>query len=100
MDNLIKVRFGNKGLLQNIFNDFGLKCVVIDNLQNIVTEYMKLTGWCRNYDLIADDATNVNIGQTIHLKTEVKAPDQIKLGDKENTTGRSNGNLNLRSMIS
>ena len=86
---------GAKGMLQNIFNDFGFEACAdfIDNLQNIVTEYMKLTGYSVGIsDLIADQETNDNIAKAITgKKQEVKdLLDQIKLGVFENTTGRSN----------
>jgi DNA-directed RNA polymerase II subunit RPB1 len=86
---------GAKGMLQNIFNDFGFEACAdfIDNLQNIVTEYMKLTGYSVGIsDLIADQETNDNIAKAITgKKQEVKdLLDQIKLGVFENTSGRSN----------
>ena len=64
----------------------------IDNLQNIVTEYMKTSAYSVGIsDLISDNATNVKISDVINSKkTEVKALiDQTHLGIFENKTGKS-----------
>ena len=52
---------GSKGLIQTILNDFNYKesADFIDNLQSIVTEYMKLSAYSVGIsDLIADSETN------------------------------------------
>ena len=59
---------GSNGLIQRICNDFGNKesANFIDNLQNIVTEYMKSSAYSVGIsDLIADDATNLAITSVI-----------------------------------
>ena len=48
---------GSKGLIQSICNDFGnmASSDFIDNIQSVVTEYMKLTSYSVGIsDLIAD----------------------------------------------
>ena len=52
---------GGKGLIQRICNDYGniASMEFIDNLQNIVTEFMKYSGYSVGIsDLIADKSTN------------------------------------------
>ena len=54
----------SRGLIQRIFNDFNEEHSrdFIDNLQNIITEYMKLNGYSVGIsDLIADNETNNKI---------------------------------------
>ena len=65
----------------------------IDNLQAIITEYMKTTGFSVGIsDLIADEETKDKINNIIQdKKTEVSnLIDQIHLGIFENKTGKSN----------
>ena len=86
---------GTKGLLHRVYNDYGyIACAdFVDNLQNIVTEYMKSSAYSVGIsDLIADDATNVKIGDIITTKKkEVRnLIDQTHLGIFENKTGKSN----------
>ncbi len=86
---------GGKGLLQRICNYFGNMAAAdfVDNLQNIVTEYMKVSAFSVGIsDLIADKATNEKIAQTITAKkTDVKnLIDQTHLGIFENKTGKTN----------
>ena len=76
---------GSSGLIQRIANDFGNKeaASFIDNVQNIVTEYMKSSAFSVGIsDLIADKKTNDEIVTAItSKKTEVKnLIDQIHLG--------------------
>ena len=55
---------GSKGLIQSILNDFNSTKAAdfIDNIQSIVTEYMKLSAYSVGIsDLIADDETNRKI---------------------------------------
>ena len=86
---------GTKGLIQRIYNDFGVYAAAdfIDNLQNIITEYMKTSSFSVGIsDLIADDVTNEAIANAItNKKKEVKSLiDQTHLGIFENKTGRTN----------
>ena len=65
----------------------------VDNLQNVVTEYMKTSAFSVGIsDLIADKETNEKIAQTItNKKKDVKnLIDQTHLGIFENKTGKSN----------
>jgi len=84
-----------KGLIQRIYNDFGAEASsdFIDNLQNIVTEYMKTSSYSVGIsDLIADQTTNEKISKAISdKKNEVKnLIDQTYLGIFENKTGKKN----------
>jgi len=85
----------SRGLLQRICNDFGnmASAKFIDDLQNIVTEYMKSAGFSVGIsDLISNQATNDQIIKVItNKKTEVKnLIDQVQLGVFENNTGKTN----------
>jgi len=85
----------SKGLLQRICNDFGnmRSAKFIDDLQNIVTEYMKSAGFSVGIsDLISNQSTNDEIVKVItNKKTEVKnLIDQVQLGTFENNTGKTN----------
>ena len=85
---------GSKGFIQRICNDFGnsRSSDFIDNLQNIVTEFMKKNSYSVGIsDLIADDITNKSIGDVItRKKVEVRSLiDQTHLGIFENNTGKS-----------
>jgi DNA-directed RNA polymerase beta' subunit len=86
---------GTKGLIHRICNDFGNMAAAqfIDNLQNIVTEYMKFTGFSVGIsDLITDVKTNEKIVSIIsEKKTDVKnLIDQVKTGIFENNSGKTN----------
>ena len=94
---LDKGSFGDssKGLLQRICNDFGNNnCSnFIDDMQNIVTEYMKTSAYSVGIsDLIADDNTNQAIAQIITSKKKDvhSLIDQTHLGIFENKTGKTN----------
>jgi DNA-directed RNA polymerase II subunit RPB1 len=85
---------GGKGLLQRVCNDFGnhASADFVDSLQNVVTEYMKLSAFSVGIsDLIADETTNKEIAAKIQSqKSQVEdLIDQIHLGIMENSTGRS-----------
>lgn len=85
----------SKGLLHRINNDFGnMACVDFnDNLQNIVTEYLKTSAYSVGIsDLIANKKTQSQILQVIaKQKSEVhELIDQVHLGVFENNTARSN----------
>jgi DNA-directed RNA polymerase II subunit RPB1 len=84
-----------KGLLQRVCNDFGNmgSAKFIDDLQNIVTEYMKSAGFSVGIsDLISNQKTNDEIIQVItKKKTDVKnLIDQVQIGIFENNTGKTN----------
>ena len=83
------------GLLQRVCNYYGnmASADFVDNLQNVVTEYMKTSSYSVGIsDLISDSETNEKIAQTItNKKKEVKnLIDQTHLGIFENKTGKSN----------
>jgi DNA-directed RNA polymerase II subunit RPB1 len=86
---------GTKGLIHRICNDFGnmKSAAFIDDLQNIVTEYMKTSAYSVGIsDLIADSKTNEKITSVItQKKKEVKTIiDETHLGIFENKTGKTN----------
>ena len=86
---------GGNGLLQRVCNYFGNMAAAdfVDNLQNVVTEYMKTSCYSVGIsDLIADKSTNEKIADTItNKKKDVKnLIDQTHLGIFENKTGKSN----------
>ena len=86
---------GSSGLIQRICNDFSNTEAAnfIDNIQNIVTEYMKTSAFSVGIsDLIADKKTNDEIIKAItSKKIEVKnLIDQVHLGIFDNKTGKSN----------
>ncbi len=85
----------SQGIIQRVCNDFGNMAAArfIDDMQNIVNEYMKVSGYSVGIsDLIADNETYEKIISTItSKKNEVKALiDQTHLGVFENKTGKSN----------
>ncbi len=86
---------GSKGLIQTIFNDFNYNesADFIDNIQAIVTEYMKLSSYSVGIsDLIADNKTNQRIISTVNEKKKEVHDliNQLHLGVFENSTGKSN----------
>ena len=86
---------GTKGIVHRIFNDFGhMACSnFIDNIQGIVTEYMKKHAYSVGIsDLIADNITQQKIIQTINTqKLEVQSIiQQVHLGIFENNTAQTN----------
>ena len=86
---------GSNGLITRTCNDFGNMAAAefIDNLQNIVTEYMKSSAYSVGIsDLIANRVTNEQITKSIYeKKNEVKRLiDQTYLGIFENATGNTN----------
>ena len=86
---------GTKGLIHRVCNDFGnmASAQFIDDLQNIVTEYMKQSAFSVGIsDLIIDSKTNEKIVSIItEKKTEVKnLIDQVQFGIFENNSGKSN----------
>jgi len=86
---------GTKGLLHRTCNDFGnmLSAKFIDDLQNVVTEYMKSSAFSVGVsDLISDQKTNEEIVKVItQKKNDVKnLIDQTQIGIFENNTGKTN----------
>jgi DNA-directed RNA polymerase II subunit RPB1 len=86
---------GTKGLLHRVTNDFGNMAAAdyVDNLQNVVTEYMKASGFSVGIsDLISDAKTNNEIVKVItNKKTDVKnLIDQTQIGVFENNSGKTN----------
>jgi len=85
---------GSIGILQRVCNDFGNmhSAAFIDDLQNIVNEYMKSSAYSVGIsDLIADEITNNKITSVItNKKKDVQSLiDQTHLGIFENKSGRS-----------
>ena len=86
---------GSKGILHRICNDYGKKAGAdfIDNLQNIVTEYMKVSSYSVGVsDLMSNRETHTRIIQAIQDKElEVAALIQkLHAGAFENNTSYSN----------
>jgi len=86
---------GSNGLLHRVCNDYGnMRCSqFIDDLQNIVTEYMKTSSFSVGIsDLISNDETTQKINEIIfEKKKEVKQLlDQVQLGVFQNDSGKSN----------
>lgn len=84
-----------KGILHRVCNDFGyMPCANFnDDLQNIVTEYMKTSSYSVGIsDLIADKITQQKIINVIRSqKMEVQSViDKVHLGIFENNTSKSN----------
>ena len=80
---------GSKGLIQTIFNDFthNESADFIDNLQAVITEYMKISSYSVGIsDLIGDEQTNQKIISTVNeKKKEVhNLINQLHLGVFEN----------------
>ena len=85
----------SKGMIHRICNDFGNMAAAnfIDNLQNIITEYMKSSSFSVGIsDLIANKKTTREIIQVITAqKLEVQAIiDKLHLGIFENNTAATN----------
>ena len=84
-----------KGIIHRMFNDFGNMAAsnFIDDLQNIITEYMKSSSFSVGIsDLIANKKTQDSIIQIINEKKEevLNVIDKIHLGIFENNTSNSN----------
>lgn len=86
---------GTKGLIHRTCNDFGniAASEFVDDLQNIITEYMKQSAFSVGIsDLITDTKTNEKI---ISIITEKKADvknliNKVQIGVFENTSGKTN----------
>jgi len=86
---------GTKGLIHRVCNSFGNMAAAkfIDDLQNIVTEYMKQSAFSVGIsDLITSATTNAKIISIItDKKTDVKKLiDQVQIGIFENNSGKTN----------
>ena len=86
---------GTNGLIHRTCNDFNnmTSAKFIDDLQNIITEYMKVSSYSVGIsDLIANAETNNKIAEVIvSKKTDVKGLiDQLHIGVFDNKTGKSN----------
>jgi DNA-directed RNA polymerase II subunit RPB1 len=86
---------GTKGLIHRVCNDYGnmASAAFVDDLQNIITEYMKNSGFSVGIsDLITDAKTNQKIISIItDKKVDVKnLIDQVQIGIFENNSGKSN----------
>jgi len=86
---------GTKGLIHRVCNSFGNMAAAkfIDDLQNIVTEYMKQSAFSVGIsDLITSATTNAKIVSIItDKKTDVKnLIDQVQVGVFENNSGKTN----------
>ena len=86
---------GTKGLIHRVCNSFGnmASAKFIDDLQNIVTEYMKQSAFSVGIsDLITSSTTNAKIISIItDKKTDVKnLIDQVQIGIFENNSGKTN----------
>jgi DNA-directed RNA polymerase II subunit RPB1 len=86
---------GSRGILQRVCNDFGHMAAsdYIDNLQNIVTEFMKTQSYSVGVsDLIANNKTNDTITRKITEKKRdvIDLIKQTHLGVFENDTAKSN----------
>jgi DNA-directed RNA polymerase II subunit RPB1 len=84
-----------KNIIHRIHNDLGNMhaCNFIDNLQNVITEYMKTHSFSVGIsDLMADTTTAQKIREVIHAKKmEVKQIiDEVHLGIFKNNTADSN----------
>jgi DNA-directed RNA polymerase II subunit RPB1 len=84
-----------KGLIQNIYNDFGYQAAsdFIDNLQNIVTDYMKMSSYSVGIsDLISNNITNKRIADSIVVKKKIVSDliNDTHIGTFENNTGKTN----------
>ena len=96
-----------KGILHRICNDFGnmQSSNFVDDLQNIITEYMKSSSFSVGIsDLIADKKTQDNIIHAITTqKQEVQSIiEKVHLGTFENNTSNTNINefeLNINNVL-
>ena len=86
---------GTKGLIHRVCNDYGnmASAAFVDDLQNIITEYMRNSGFSVGIsDLITDEKTNQKIISIItDKKKDVKdLIGQVQIGIFENNSGKSN----------
>jgi len=93
----------SKGFIQSIFNDYSYiaSADFIDNIQNLVTEYMKISAFSVGIsDLIGDEKTNIKIAEVVtKKKKEVqKLIHKVHLGLFKNNTGKTN-NVEFETQI-
>ena len=96
-----------KGIVHRIFNDYGHFAAAdfVDNMQNIITEYMKSSAFSVGIsDLIADRKTQTEIIEAIvKQKLDVQALiDKVHLGIFENNTANTNAvefETNVNNML-
>ena len=86
---------GTKGLIHRVCNDFGnmASADFVDDLQNIITEYMKQSAFSVGIsDLISDTKTYVKISDIISNKKKdvYNLIDQVRIGVFENNSGKTN----------
>ena len=86
---------GTKGLIHRVCNDFGnmASAAFIDDLQNIITEYMKQSTFSVGIsDLITDRKTYDKISDIITEKKNnvYDLIDQVRIGVFENNSGKTN----------
>jgi len=86
---------GSDGIIQSIFNDYGDEQAAkfIDDIQAIVTEYMKLSSYSVGIsDLISDNETTDKITKSINKKKKevYDLIDQLHISAFENNTGKPN----------
>ena len=84
-----------KGIIHRTFNDFGnmQACNFIDDLQNIITEYMKSSAFSVGIsDLVANRKTqDAIIHEIVKQKQEVQSLiEKVHMGTFENNTSQSN----------
>ena len=85
----------SRGIIHGINNDYGpsVASEFIDNLQDIITEYMKLSSYSVGIsDLIANDETNRKIVESITTRKKLvkDLSDKLHLGIFDNNTGKPN----------
>ena len=85
----------SSGIIHRLYNDVGNECAAdfIDNIQKIVTEYMKTSGYSVGMsDLISNKETNEKIDDLLneHKKKVEELIDRTHLNVFQNMTGRSN----------
>jgi len=93
----------SKGLIHTIFNDYSEKmaCEFIDNIQDIVTEYMKISSYSVGItDLISDSDTNNKIAEVVSKKKKdvYDLIHQMHLGIFQNNSGKPN-NIEFETKI-
>ena len=86
---------GTKGILHRICNDFGNETCVkfINNLQNVITEYMKTSSFSVGIsDLIADQETKTKIVHVVEKQKQevINLIHKLHTGIFENNTAYSN----------
>jgi DNA-directed RNA polymerase II subunit RPB1 len=94
---------GSKGLIQAIFNNYGFKAAenFINNVQNIITDYMKLSSYSVGIsDLISNTETNEKIAETILNKKKAVSDliNETHVGTFENKTGKTN-NIEFETQV-